>query len=137
MARYCKACKSNEHFKITDPQAYATWQATHKCIFERSVATNNLRHMNFYGDGDNKSFKTIEYNDDNDPVNKQESIGHYQKQVGCRLRKLRSKEHHGGKKGALTNSIIDRLQNYFGIALRQNVGNLKAMEDAIGLWCSG
>ena len=36
----------------------------------------------------------------------------------------------GGKK-KLTNSIIDRLQNYFGIAFRQNVGNLKAMEDDI------
>ena len=88
--------------------------------------------MNFYGDGDSKSFKTIEYiYGDNDPVNKQECIGHYQTRVGCRLRELRSKEHLGGKKGGLTNSIIDRLQNYFGITLRQNVGNLKAMEDAI------
>ena len=121
MARYCKACKSNEHLKTTDPQAYATWQATHKCslnfygsapkmestgakrIFERSIATNNLRDMNFYGDGDSKSFKTIEYiYGDNDPINKQECIGHYQKRVGCRLRKLRSKEHLGGKKGGLT-----------------------------------
>ena len=108
MARYCKACKSNEHLKTTDPQAYATWQATHKCslnfygsapkmestgakrIFERSIATNNLRYMNFYGDGDSKSFKTIEYiYGDNDLVNKQECIGHYLKRVGCRLRKLR------------------------------------------------
>ena len=24
MARYCKACKSNEHLKTTDPQAYAS-----------------------------------------------------------------------------------------------------------------
>ena len=79
MARYCKACKSNEHLRTTDPQAYATWQATHKCslnfygsapkmestgakrIFERSIATNNLRYMNFYWDGDSKSFKTVEY----------------------------------------------------------------------------
>ena len=103
-----------------------------KRIFERSIATNNLRYMNFYGDGDSKCFKTIEYiYGDDDPVNKQECIGHYQKRVGCRLRKLRPKENLGGKKGELTNSIIDRLQNYFGIALRQNIGNLKAMEDAI------
>ena len=150
MASYCKACKSNEHLKTTDPQVYATRQATHECslnvygsapkmestgtkrIFERSIETNNLRYMNFYGDGDSKSFKTVEYiYGDNDPVNKQECIGHYQKRVGCRLRKRRSKEHLGRKKGCLTNSIIDRLQNYFGIALRQNIGNLKAMEDAI------
>ena len=141
MARYCKACKSNEDLKTTDPQAYATWQATHKCSLnfygsapkiKRSIATNNLRYMNFYGDGDSKSFQTIEYiYGDNHRVNKQECIGYYQKRVGCRLRKLRSKEHLGGKKGGLTNSIIGRLQNYVGLALRQNVGNLKAMEDAI------
>ena len=90
-----------------------------KRIFERSIATNNLRYMNFYGVGDSKSFKTIEYiYGDNDSVNIQKCIGHYQKRVGCRLRKLRSKEHLGGKKGGLTNSIIDRLQNYFDIALR-------------------
>ena len=79
MARYCKAFKSNEHLKSTDPHANATRQATHKCslnfygsapkmestgakrISERAIATNNLRYMNFYGDGDSKSFKTIEY----------------------------------------------------------------------------
>ena len=107
MARYCKACKSNEHLKTTDTQAYATWQATYECslnvygsapkmestgtkrIFERSIETNNLRYMNFYGDGDGKSFKTVAYiYGDNDQVNKQECIGHYQKRVGCRLRKL-------------------------------------------------
>ena len=65
----------------------------------------------FYGDGDNKSFKTVEYiYGDNDPVHKQQCIGHYQKRVGCRLRKLRAKEGLCGKK-KLTNSIIDRLQN--------------------------
>ena len=150
MASYCKACKSIEHLKITDPQAYATWQETHECslnvydsapkiastgtkrIFESSIETNNLRYMNFYGHGDSKGLKTVEYiYGDNDPVNKQECIGHYQKRVGCRLQKLRSKEHLDGKKGGLTNSIIDRLQNLFGIPLRQNIGNLKAMEDAI------
>ena len=42
----------------------------------------------------------------------------------------RTKEHLGRKKGSM-NSIIDQMQNYFGIALRQNIGNLTAMEDAI------
>ena len=97
-----------------------------------SIETNNLRYMNFYVDGDSNRFKTVEHiYGDNDPTNKPECIGHYQKRVRCRLRKLRSKEHLDGKKGVLTNSIIDRLQNYFGIALRQNISNLKAMEDVI------
>ena len=31
----------------------------------------------------------------------------------------------------MTNTKIDTLQNYFGIALRQNIGNLEAMTNAI------
>jgi hypothetical protein len=31
----------------------------------------------------------------------------------------------------LTDALIDRLQNYYGIAIRSNVGNLEAMKKAI------
>ena len=34
-------------------------------------------------------------------------------------------------KQRLTDVVIDKLQNYFGIALRGNIGNLKKMQDAI------
>ena len=86
-----------------------------------------------------------------------ECIGHYQKRVGSRLRKLRARTKGlGGKnkvknvhnddnpgvlgkvrvkkkkaKSRLTDSVIDKLQNYFGIALRSKVGNVKEMQDAI------
>ena len=36
----------------------------------------------------------------------------------------------GGKK-RLTDEIIDRLQNYFGIAIRTNIGGLSGMKSAI------
>ena len=85
---------------------------------------------------------------------KYECIGHYQKRVGNRLRNLRKKTKGlGGKnkkskvvdvvssqkhpkkvmkaKSRLTNSLIDKLQNYFGIALRSNVRNIKDMQNAI------
>ena len=36
-----------------------------------------------------------------------------------------------GGRGKLTNNMIDRLQNYYGIAVRQNVGDLAGMKKAI------
>ena len=82
-----------------------------------------------------------------------ECIGHYQKRVGNRLRKLRARTKGlGGKnkvkitetedlgkvqgkkvkaKSLLTDSSIDKFQNYFGIALRSKVDNVKEMQEAI------
>ena len=54
-----------------------------------------------------------------------------QKRVGNRLRDLRKKQKSVGGKGKLTLHTIDKLQNYFGIAVRSNTGNLKAMQKAI------
>ena len=36
-----------------------------------------------------------------------------------------------GGKGRLTKVVTDKLQNYYGAAIRQNVGNLRIMQDAI------
>ena len=47
--------------------------------------------------------------------------------MGCRLRKLKKNAKWFGGKGRLTDAKIDTLQNYFGIALRQNVGKLNDM----------
>ena len=47
-------------------------------------------------------------------------IGHYQKRVGNRLKKLRKEKKLGGK-NRLTDAKIDILQNYFSIVLRQNI----------------
>ena len=35
------------------------------------------------------------------------------------------------EKSRLTDPIIDKLQNYFGIALRSNIGNLENIKGAI------
>ena len=36
-----------------------------------------------------------------------------------------------GEKGKLTDNMIDKLQNYYGIAIRSNKGNLEKMESNI------
>ena len=86
-----------------------------KGIFGRSISNRKLRYLKYYGDGDSKAFATVR--DFYLPLVmlKFECIGHYQKCLGCRLRKL--------KKNYKRSEIIDKLQNYFGIALRANYGS--------------
>ena len=56
------------------------------------------------------------------PVIKRECIGHIQKRVGNRLRKLEQEVSDLGGAGKLTDSMVDRLENYYGVAIRNNVG---------------
>ena len=102
-------------------------------IFQRSVEKHNLRYTEFYGDGDSKSFTRVKgvYEDDGIEMEKKECIGHVQKRVGTALRKLKRENPGLGGKGKLTDSQIDKLQNYYGIAIRSNVGNLAGMKKTI------
>ena len=97
-------------------------------IFSRSIEKRQLRSTGFYGDGDSEAFGMVEHIYEDYIVIKYECIGHYQKRVGIRLRK--SKKQVSGLK-ELTETIIDTLQNYFGIALRSNVITVEAMSGVI------
>ena len=57
-----------------------------------------------------------------------ECVGHIQKRVGNRLRKKKKEVKGLGGKKRLTDEIIDRLQNYFGITIRTNIGDLSGMK---------
>jgi hypothetical protein len=58
-------------------------------------------------------------------------VGHYQKRVGTRCRKLKKNVKGLGGRGRLTDATIDRLQNYFGVAIRQNTGRLEDMQNSV------
>ena len=70
---------------------------------------------------------------------KLECVGHVQKRCGTRLRRLKAENR--GKKlsdgkglagaGRLTDKIMNTLQNYFGLAIRQNSNNLDKMTNAV------
>ena len=62
---------------------------------------------------------------------KKEYVGHVQKQVGTALRKLKKENKGIGGKGKLTDAMIDKLQNFYGIAIRSNSGDLEAMKSTI------
>ena len=64
-------------------------------------------------------------------IKKLECVGHYQKGVGTCLRKLKKREKGLGSHGRLTEAKIDRLQIFFGLAIHQNVGNLKGMKAGV------
>ena len=98
--------------------------------FQSSVDNRKLRYTKLIGDGDSKTHASILTADPYPgiKVEKLECIGHIQKRVGSRLRKLCS-THKGplsdGKgitgQGHLTEKLMNKLQNLYGIALRQNV----------------
>ncbi|GFV64968.1 uncharacterized protein TNCV_3963791 [Trichonephila clavipes] len=72
-------------------------------------------------------------------IQKIECVGHVQKRMGTRLRKLKlvysKKKLSGGKtiggKGRLTDSLIDKLAHYYGNAIRCNSTSIKEMRKAI------
>ena len=160
-SKYCKACQRKSHLN-RESLAYLQWQIQHqsKCsinhegssgamevdglreIFHRSVEKYGARYTTFIGDGDSSSYATIAEEKPYGPdvfIEKKECVGHVQKRLGTRLRKLKAsfgnrKLKDGksiGGKGRLTNKIINKMQNYYGLAIRKNRNNLKGMTNDV------
>ncbi|GFW89171.1 uncharacterized protein TNCV_2686041 [Trichonephila clavipes] len=61
-------------------------------IFNRSEKLHNLKYSNYIGDGDTKTFNVLSENKpygDDHLIQKIEYVGHMQKRMGTRLRKLK------------------------------------------------
>ena len=58
-------------------------------IFGRSMEKHNLQHTQFDGDGDSKSYEKVKTLYTDVVVENFECVGHIQKKVGDRLRKMR------------------------------------------------
>ncbi|GFV30435.1 uncharacterized protein TNCV_99101 [Trichonephila clavipes] len=147
MSSYCPTCRKIS--KMPRSIESETFAADHVChsnfqdsalkmeavgatrIFQRSIVKQGLKYAHYYGDGDSKGFISVKDTYGKDSVTKYECIGHVQKRVGARLRKLKSKNKNLSRKGKLTDSFIDRLQNYYGIAVRSNVGNLSGLQQNV------
>ena len=125
----------------TSQNARLTFKVLHQQWNQELVGSLNAlsREISYgtesFGDGDSKSHGVVEdiYNSGAGAVTvtKKECVGHVQKRVGTALRKFRKKNKGMGGKGKLTDKVIDKLQNYYGIAIRSNPGNLDAMKKAI------
>ena len=150
MSRYCQKCALNYKFKASDSLKCETFLAQHensctanhkgsagameivgtKRIFRRSIEKHSLRYVIFLGDSDSKSFPAVEDIYEGVKAEKLEHIGHVQKRAGNRLRNLKKNVERLSGRGRLTDNIIDKLQNYYGMAIRQNNGDLNAMKSA-------
>ncbi|GFT27227.1 uncharacterized protein TNCV_5140391 [Trichonephila clavipes] len=111
-------------------------------IFQRSQSLYIVRYTKYLGDGDSKAFTSIVENKvygDHCSVEKLECIGHVMKRMGTRLRRLKTKMRgqklSDGKplcgRNRLTEAEIDRLQAYYGLAIRRNLSSVKDMQQAI------
>ncbi|GFU23175.1 uncharacterized protein LOC101238613 [Trichonephila clavipes] len=85
----------------------------------------------YYGDGDSKGYESVKNFYGINTVTKLECIVHVQKRVGGWLRQLKKTTKGLGGKNKLTDKLIDRIQNYYGIAIRSNVGNLQKMMSSV------
>ncbi|GFX75424.1 CCHC-type domain-containing protein [Trichonephila clavipes] len=119
----CVAVLSIDTGKVLDLEVMSKW-----C---RNCNTSKSSEKKFYGDGDSKSHLAVKDIYGIDSVRKYECIGHIQKRVGSKLRIIKTKEKGLGGKGKLSDSFIDKIQNYYGIAIRSNIGNLEEMQRAV------
>ncbi|GFU83122.1 uncharacterized protein TNCV_2123181 [Trichonephila clavipes] len=100
-------------------------------IFQRYIVKRGLKYAHYYGDGDSKGFISVSKILMGRIASQNMNALVMFKRVGARLRKLKSKNKNLSGKGKLTDSFIDRLQNYYGIAVRSNVGNLSGLQQNV------
>ena len=105
-------------------------------MFLRSIDKHNLKYTEYISDGDSNSFVAVKQELENKYVNKyqigkEDCIGHIKKRMGSALHTYKNKckgtvlpdgKTVGGV-GRLTDKIIDRIQTYYGYAIRHNKGN--------------
>lgn len=159
---YCKGCETAKDI-VTD-EARIKWKNQHAKVcsknhsgsaaqmevngmvsmFSRSEEKYAARYVNYIGDGDCKTFSSVvKSNPYSVPVSKTECVGHIQKRMGSRLRKLKAqfkgkklydKKPLGGK-GRLTDVLIDQISSLYGDAIRKHSDNYKDMQKAIwAIW---
>ena len=127
MAVHTGKCKIN--YKGSAP-SMETERLKHN--FQRSEETHRLHYTEYFGDGDSKAYNEVQNVCKSQVyVEKKECVGHVQKRLATALRKLKKENKGLGGNGKLTDSFIDKLQNYNGIAVRSNPGNLQGMKSAI------
>ncbi|XP_070579536.1 uncharacterized protein [Ptychodera flava] len=95
-------------------------------------------YTTFVGDGDSSAYHAVKNIYEDVEIQKEECVGHIQKRMGTRLRRLvdqyKGQKLSDGKgltgRGRLTRSLINSIQIFYGMALRNNKGNAKAMSES-------
>lgn len=146
LSSFCKGCESSsdkDHDCLKNHEGSSGKMEVNGMIkiFSRSEETRGLKYTSYIGDGDTKTYLGICDSKPYGPVKieKIECVGHVQKRMGTRLRKLKV-ERKGtmlsdGKplsgKGRLTEKLINEITSYYGNAIRQHSDSLVNMRKAI------
>lgn len=150
LSNYCLAC--SRHQDLGDEEEI--WQAFHTPVCKKNTEcsshameteaalriwgrtssyTTPLRFTKFLSDGDSKAYTAVAeakvYGEV--VVDKEECTNHVAKRLGTALRKLPTRLPRGEK---LTDGTIQKLQNYYRIAITNNRGDILKMHRAI--WAS-
>ena len=113
-------------------------------MFLRSVESRSLKYTTLVGDGDTGTFAKVKAQclsafGQSYLIMKEECVGHIQKRMGSALRKYKQKKSgmklsdgkSVGGAGRLKDVVCDKMQNYFGEAIKNNVGDVEGMRNAI------
>ena len=147
LSNYCRLCEKEDNDEHEchlnhSGSSNAMEPAGAVRIFSRSIETRGLKYTDYLGDGDTSAYRAVcqskPYGEDG-VIAKRECIGHIQKRVGSRMRKLKAsmkgKILSDGKTiggaGRLTDKVIDRCQNYYGMAIRANTNSIVDMQTNI------
>ena len=108
------------------------------------METRGLSYVNFIGNGDSGCFAVVrdacvDKYGDKYVVTKEECVGTHRRGLGTSLReykrKARGKKLDDGKTvggtNRLTDKVTNKIQNYYGQAIRNNVGDLEMMRNDI------
>lgn len=158
-SKYCAGCKNKHNQQSTEKKELHKKMCScnysgssggmevegARRICARSETKLGVRYTQYLGDGDSKGFSAVleakPYGNEVE-IKKMECVGHVQKRLGSRLRRfkkenklLKFSDGKGlGGKGRLTDDVIDKLQLYYGLAIRKNLSSIADMRKAI--WAS-
>ncbi|XP_077509270.1 uncharacterized protein LOC144120579 [Amblyomma americanum] len=149
LTNYCHGCSSH---KALGDEEDEVWKAFHSPVCEKNVECSshameteaalriwsrtqsyNMRFTTFLSDGDSKAYAAVSDAQVYGPkaVTKEDCTDHVSKRLGTALRKLKTPLPRGQKLGE---KAIQKLQNYYQIAITSNRGSVRGMYCAI--WAS-
>lgn len=149
MSKYCQVCTvAKDRHNDSIPQHICTQNYSGSSggmevagalqVFRNSV-DRGVRYVKYLGDGDSNGFKKVSdekpYGDAVEVV-KLECVNHVKKRMGTRLRELKKKfgkqkldDGKGiGGRNRLTDKEINKLQEYYGLAIVRGGSNLEEMK---------
>lgn len=109
--------------------SWSFWSCWHATNFPAHYL--KIWSTKFLGDSYFKSFPAVEGIYEGVKAEKRECISLVQKRVEVMLKNPKKNVKELGRRGHLTDKIIDKLQNCYGMGIRQNSGDLNAMKSTI------